>query len=78
MVLSLSVVKKEMTNFEATPLDSRAGSFEEIKDKNGNTQVLLRNHRGATVRVNYPYPLRERCPICSIKKKKYTRPSLVN
>ncbi|KMT11985.1 hypothetical protein BVRB_5g099470 [Beta vulgaris subsp. vulgaris] len=52
MVLSLSFVKKEMTNFEATPLDSRAGSFEEIKDKNGNTQVLLRNHRGATVRIS--------------------------
>ncbi|KNA13681.1 hypothetical protein SOVF_114440 [Spinacia oleracea] len=41
-----------MTNCEETPLDPRAGSVEEIKDKNGITQIILRNQRGATVRIS--------------------------
>ena len=41
-----------MTNCEETPLDSRDGSFEEITDKNGVVHVIIRNSRGASVRVS--------------------------
>ncbi|KAL2902807.1 putative glucose-6-phosphate 1-epimerase [Bienertia sinuspersici] len=42
-----------MTNCEETPLDSsNEKSFEEIKDKNGNTQIILRNRRGDSARIS--------------------------
>ena len=53
MVLSLLVVGKNMTNCEATPLDSKDGSYEEIKDDKGQiVQVILRNTKGASARVS--------------------------
>ncbi|XP_021757607.1 putative glucose-6-phosphate 1-epimerase [Chenopodium quinoa] len=53
MVLSLLVVEKnKMTNCEEISLDSRPPSYEEIKDKNGITQIILRNLRGDTVRIS--------------------------
>ncbi|CAO2819162.1 unnamed protein product [Amaranthus hypochondriacus] len=41
-----------MTIGEETPLDSRDGSFEEITDKNGVVHVIIRNSRGASVRIS--------------------------
>lgn len=53
MVLSLLVVGKNMTNCEATPLDSKDGSYEQIKDDKGETvQVILQNTKGASARIS--------------------------
>ncbi|XP_074264952.1 putative glucose-6-phosphate 1-epimerase isoform X1 [Silene latifolia] len=53
MVLSLLDIEKKMTPCEeVVTLDANVGSVEKIKDKHGIEQVILKNSRGAKVRIS--------------------------